>query len=141
MDKGFHLVASDGREFSCDRLVFAGGAGLDALNRLLAVTGIAVDVTSGQVSYVPETGNLALLQAGISYGGYLTPAKDGYHELGATFDRSAGTDILENSHYHNRDLLPAELAIQMPDPKGYGARVSRRASTPTATLYCGEIAD
>ena len=93
-DKGFHLVASDGRRLSCDQLVFAGGADLNALNRLLAVSGIAVDITSGQVSHVPETGNLVGLEAGISYGGYLTPAKDGYHELGATFDRSAGTEIL-----------------------------------------------
>ena len=139
-DKGFHLVASDGRRLACDQLVFAGGADLDALNRLLAVAGIAVDITSGQVSHVPETGNLVGLQAGISYGGYLTPAKDGYHELGATFDRSAGTDILESSQYHNRDLLPAGLAIQMPDPKAYGARVSRRASTPDRNPVWGEIA-
>ena len=138
-DKGFHLVASDGRRLSCDQLVFAGGADLNALNRLLAVTGIAVDITSGQVSHVPETGNLVGLQAGISYGGYLTPAKDGYHELGATFDRSAGTDILESSHYHNRDLLPDGLATQMPDPKAYGARVSRRASTPDHNPVWGEI--
>ena len=62
-DKGFHLVASDGRRLGCDQLVFAGGADLDALNRLLAVAGIAVDITSGQVSHVPETGNLAGLQA------------------------------------------------------------------------------
>ncbi|MFL2845877.1 MAG: FAD-dependent 5-carboxymethylaminomethyl-2-thiouridine(34) oxidoreductase MnmC, partial [Candidatus Puniceispirillaceae bacterium] len=139
-EEGFHLVASDGREVSCDQLAFAGGADLDALNRLLAVTGIAVDITSGQVSHVPETSNLVGLQAGISYGGYLTPAKDGYHELGATFDRSAETEILESAHFHNRDLLPAGLAIQMPDPKAYGARVSRRASTPDHSPVCGEIA-
>ena len=139
-DDGFHLVASDGRRVSCDQLAFAGGADLDALNRLLAVTGIAVDITSGQVSHVPETANLFGLRAGISYGGYLTPAKDGYHELGATFDRSAETEILESAHYHSRDSLPAGLAIQMPDPKAYGARVSRRASTPDHNPVCGEIA-
>ena len=139
-DKGFHLVASDGRRVSCNQLVFAGGADLDSLNRLLAVNGIAIDITSGQVSHVPETGNLVGLKAGISYGGYLTPAKDGYHELGATFDRSAGTEVLESAHYHNRDLLPAGLAVQMPDPKGYGARISRRASTPDRNPLCGEIA-
>ena len=139
-DMGFHLVASDGRRLSCDQLVFAGGADLDALNRLLAVTCIAINITSGQVSHVPENVNLVGLQAGISYGGYLTPAKDGYHELGATFDRSAKTEILESAHYHNRDLLPAGLAIQMPDPKAYGARISRRASTPDRNPVWGEIA-
>ena len=140
-DKGFHLIASDGREVSCDQLAFAGGADLDALNRLLAVSGIAIDVTSGQVSHVPETQNFVGLDAGISYGGYLTPAKDGYHELGSTFDRSAQMEILESANYHNRDLLPAELAIKMPNPKVYGARVSRRASTPDRNPVCGEIAN
>ena len=139
-DNGFYLVASDGRGVSCDQLAFAGGADLDALNRLLAVTGIAIDITSGQVSQVPETGNLIGLRAGISYGGYLTPAKEGYHELGATFDRAGGNEILESANYHNRDLLPAELAIRMPDPKAYGARISRRASTPDRNPVCGEIA-
>ena len=84
---------------------------------------------------------LSGLQAGISYGGYLTPAKDGYHELGATFDRKAGTKILESAHHHNRDLLPVGLASQMPDPKVMKARVSRRASTPDRNPVCGEIAD
>ena len=139
-DTEFHVVAKDGRRVSCDQLVFAGGADLDSLNRLLAVTGIAIDITSGQVSHVPETNNLVGLRAGISYGGYLTPAKGGYHELGATFDRSAGTEILATAHYHNRDLLPTGLAVQMPDPKAYGARISRRASTPDRNPFCGEIA-
>ena len=92
------------------------------------------------MSHVPETSNLVGLKAGISYGGYLTPAKGGYHELGATFDRSAGKEILESAHYHNRDLLPAGLAVQMPDPKAYGARISRRASTPDRNPFCGKIA-
>ena len=137
---GFHLVASDGRQFSCDQLVFAGGADLNMLTRLLSITGIKLNVTSGQVSQIPTNNELAGLQVGISYGGYLTPEKAGFHDLGATFDRSAGTEILESAHYHNRDLLPAGLAIQMPDPKAYGARISRRASTPDRNPVCGEIA-
>jgi tRNA 5-methylaminomethyl-2-thiouridine biosynthesis bifunctional protein len=138
---GFHLVASDGRQLSCDRLVFAGGADLNVLNRLLSITGITVDITSGQVSQLPTNIDLSGLQAGISFGGYLTPAKDGYHDLGATFDRLARTKVLESAHYHNRDLLPPDLSVLMPDPKVYGARVSRRASTPDRNPVCGEIAE
>ena len=74
-DEGFHLFASDGRRVSCDQLVFAGGADLDTLNRLLAVTGIAIDITSGQVSHVPETSNLVGLQAGNQLWGLLNAGK------------------------------------------------------------------
>ena len=43
---------------SCDQLVIAGGSDLDELNQLLALSGIAIDITSGQVSHVPETSDL-----------------------------------------------------------------------------------
>ena len=138
---GFHLVASDGRQFSCDQLVFAGGADLNMLNRLLSITGIKLDVTSGQVSQIPTNNELAKLQVGISYGGYLTPEKEGFHDLGATFDRLARTEILDSAHHHNRDLLPPNLSTLMPNPKVYEARVSRRASTPDRNPLCGEVAE
>ena len=36
--------------------------------------------------------------------------------------------------------MPAGFAVQMPDPKAYGARISRRASTPDRNPVCGKIA-
>ena len=140
-DKGFQVLSADGRSLSFDQLVFAGGADLEALNQLLSIKGIAVDITSGQVSHVPATNELARLKVGISYGGYLTPAKDGFHELGATFDRNGRIDILDSGHQHNKDLLPDELLHLLPDFEVFGARVSRRASTPDHNPVCGKIAD
>ena len=140
-DKGFQVLSADGRSLSFDQLVFAGGADLEALNQLLSIKGIAVDITSGQVSQVPATNDLAELKVGLSYGGYLTPAKDGYHELGATFDRNVGIDVLDSGHRHNRDLLPAGLLPFLPSVDIFGARVSRRASTPDRNPICGKIAE
>ena len=140
-DKGFQVRSSDGRILFFDQLVFAGGADLDVLNKILAIKGMIIDITSGQVSHVPEPKGLVQLQVGLSYGGYLTPAKDGYHDLGATFDRDADIRVLESSHQHNKDLLPPELGIILPNPHVYGARVSRRASTPDRNPVCGKIAD
>ncbi|MDC1383574.1 FAD-dependent 5-carboxymethylaminomethyl-2-thiouridine(34) oxidoreductase MnmC [Candidatus Puniceispirillum sp.] len=140
-DEGFQVLSADGRSLSFDQLVFAGGADLEALNQLLSVKGIAVDITSGQVSHVPATNDLAGLKVGLSYGGYLTPAKDGYHELGATFDRNVRIDVLDSGHRHNRDLLPAGLLHLLPNPDVFGARVSRRASTPDRNPVCGKIDD
>ena len=141
VDGKYHLVADDGRQLTCDQLVVAAGADLAALNQMLAIQGIAIDVTSGQVSHVPETADLASLQAGISFGGYLTPAQGGFHELGATFDRKVNTEILASAHLHNKQLLPHGLADCLPDHASYGARVSRRASTADRNPVCGKIND
>jgi tRNA 5-methylaminomethyl-2-thiouridine biosynthesis bifunctional protein len=140
-DGKYHLIADDGRRLTCDQLVVAAGADLAALHQMLTIQGITIDVTSGQVSHVPETAKLAGLQAGISFGGYLTPAQDGFHELGATFDREGNTEILASAHLHNQQLLPHGLGDGLPDPASYGARVSRRASTADRNPVCGKIND
>ena len=140
-DGKYHLIADDGRQLTCDQLVVAAGADLAALHQMLAIQGINIDVTSGQVSHVPETATFAGLRAGISFGGYLTPAQDGFHELGATFDREGNTEILASAHLHNKQLLPLGLGDGLPDPASYGARVSRRASTVDRNPVCGKIND
>ena len=81
------------------------------------------------------------MRAGISFGGYLTPAQDGFHELGATFDREGNTEILASAHLHNKQLLPHGLGDCLPDPASFGARVSRRASTADRNPVCGKIND
>ena len=141
VDAKYHLLADDGRRLICDQLVVAAGADLAALHQMLAIQGIAIDVTSGQVSQVPETAALAGLRAGISFGGYLTPAQDGFHELGATFEREGNIEILASAHLHNQQLLPHGLGDGLPDPASYGARVSRRASTADRNPVCGKIND
>ena len=140
-DGKYHLIAGDGRQLTCDQLVVAAGADLAALHQMLAIQGITIDVTSGQVSHVPETAALTGLRAGISFGGYLTPAKDGFHELGATFDREGNIEILASAHLHNKQLLPHGFGDGLPDPASYGARVSRRASTADRNPVCGKIND
>ena len=37
--------------------------------------------------------------------------------------------------------MPLKLARMMPNPKIYGARISRRASTPDRNPVCGKITD
>ena len=140
-DGKYYLIADDGRRLKCDQLVVAAGADLAALHQMLAIQGITIDVTSGQVSHVPETAAFAELRAGISFGGYLTPSQDGFHELGATFDREGNTEILASAHLHNKQLLPHGLGDCLPDPASYGARVSRRASTADRNPVCGKIND
>ena len=88
MTMGLMLMAEDGRQFSFDQIVVATGAGLPETLRQLAIAGVRVDITTGQVSQIPQQPALNALKAGLSFGGYLTPCHNGFHELGATFDRS-----------------------------------------------------
>lgn len=139
-DGGFQVITADRRTFYFDRIVLAAGADLDRFHQMLAVGGIPVDITTGQVSQVPAVAALAGLRAGISFGGYLTPAVAGWHELGASFDRNGLCQLSAAADIANRDRLPAALARLMPDPASYRARVSRRASTPDRGPVCGRLA-
>ena len=140
-DGRFMITGIDGRHLDFDYIVAANGAALDTALSMLEIDGVRTEITSGQVSQVPAIKDFDGLGSGISFGGYLTPAFEGLHELGASFDRSGTSEISAVANLHNRQLLPDELAKCLPDPVGYGARVSRRASTPDRNPVLGKVAD
>jgi tRNA 5-methylaminomethyl-2-thiouridine biosynthesis bifunctional protein len=87
---------------------------------------------------------MARLDRGISFGGYLTPALDGRHDLGATFwrDRQMTVDAasIAAGHSHNLGLLASTLGAPFgDDPAIFGARVSRRASLPDRRPIAGQL--
>ena len=131
------VVAVDGRRVEADAVILTSGADLDPL---LAMTGISVPIETsfGQVSHVPAAGDLP---GGVSFGGYLTPAMDGLHDLGATFTRQI-QDIAAG-HAHNLGLLPESWKGWMgsPDLAGVGTRVGRRASLPDRRPLAGCLGD
>ena len=142
------LLSSDGRELQADAVVLAGGARLASLLRL-AGGDMPVEVTRGQVSHVPATRSSAQLDCGVSYGGYMTPAYDGLHEMGATFSRDPDApedDAPEDeaaAHAHNFALLPDGLkqifnGVMPADP---GLRTSYRASLADRRPVMGRVGD
>jgi tRNA 5-methylaminomethyl-2-thiouridine biosynthesis bifunctional protein len=143
-DDGDHvqLGALDGRQMTFDAVVLANGADLPALLSRLNIGGVALDVTSGQVSQLPATPASSAVKTGLSFGGYLTPAHEGMHELGATFDRDARDGVTLAGHRHNLALLPGGLADIFTglDPAEFGGRTSRRASTPDRNPIWGALA-
>ena len=92
----------------------ATGAGLPKTLSQLAISGVRVDISTGQVSHIPQQPALDALKAGLSYGGYLTPCHNGFHELGATFDRNGQVVGDHDAFCHNRDLLPPSLKDILP---------------------------
>lgn len=94
----------------------------------------------GQVSQVAAT---LPLRATLCYGGYLTPALDGGHCLGATFQPGQDDCVSrDEDQIANRaalaELLPA-LASALPDSAHWQARASLRWQTPDYLPLLGEL--
>ena len=139
-DQALTLVAEDGRQFSFDQIVVATGASLPETLHQLAIAGVKVDITTGQVSHIPKQPSLNALKTGLSFGGYLTPCHNGFHELGATFDRSEQVGGDHDAFCHNRDLLPPALRDVLLHLDKCSGRASQRASTPDHNPVMGQLA-
>ena len=140
-DMALILDIKDGRQYAFDVIVLATGASLPDILTLLSIDGVRIDITSGQVSHIPEQPALADLQAGLSFGGYLTPSHNGFHELGATFDRSGCDNFDDAAFAHNRNLLPPALKQLFGHLDSAEGRISQRASTPDRNPVVGRLDD
>ncbi|MDB2390252.1 FAD-dependent 5-carboxymethylaminomethyl-2-thiouridine(34) oxidoreductase MnmC [Alphaproteobacteria bacterium] len=141
-DQSFHINGDSGPSYHA--VVLAGGADMSDILTLMRKSGIPLDVTSGQVSHIPSNSRLQSLKAGLSFGGYLTPADNGFHELGATFDRTAAMTLTDQGHAHNINLLPdglAGLIDHSTSQDGFAGRMSQRASTPDRNPIMGHLGD
>jgi len=140
-DTSLRLTSADGQVMDFDAVVLANGADILPLLTMAGMTP-PIGVSFGQVSHVPSGRQLA---TGVSFGGYLTPALDGLHDLGATFTHAA-TDAddavaVAAGHAHNLGLLPDEWRrwLGPPDSAGLGARIGRRASLPDRRPLAGRV--
>jgi len=129
------LTSTDGRQVKADAVVLATGADMSAL-LTNCDRHMPLETTYGLVSQVPTNDTMSALDRGVSFGGYLTPAMAGRHDLGATFWRDPAMEVdaqaVADGHQHNLALL-AGSALGTPfgmDSTSFGARVSRRASLP-----------
>ena len=140
------LETKDGAKLVFDAVVLASGADLQGL---LADAGMSppLGISHGQVSHVPASADTAqALATGVSFGGYLTPALNGFHDLGATFTHDPfdpdDAATLAAGHAHNLGLLPEpwQRRLGIADQGEFGARVGRRASLPDRRPLAGAIA-
>lgn len=83
--------------------ILCGGWKMGALHPALAD---AIHPIAGQVSYLPPAPAIQGLRCVLSYGGYITPAIDGLHHLGATYEKqSAQASITAANHAENVNKL------------------------------------
>lgn len=133
------LDADGGRLAEAPVLILAAGARAGAWPE---TTGMSLSRVRGQVSHIPA-GRLPALSHAACREGYLSPAVDGFHCVGASYAYDEETALRDEEHEGNlrrlAHILPdADAGI---DPAGLGGRVGFRAATPDRLPLVGALAD
>ena len=116
------------RTFTAEHIVLCMGADSPAFKGCCQDLGC--QVTSGQLSVLPQTTELAALRKALNYSGYVTPLIEGRQYLGAGFEPTADTSVSQKAHLHNLALMPVELRSLAGQPFGWDGRTSRRLAYP-----------
>ena len=130
---------TDGRTFPTDHIVLCAGADLPELLETIGYDLGVYQVTSGQLSILPKTTELAALQIALNYSGYTTPLIEGEQYLGAGFDPAADTAVSQKGHLHNLELMPVELRQLAGLASEWQGRTSRRLAYPDRLPLAGNI--
>jgi tRNA 5-methylaminomethyl-2-thiouridine biosynthesis bifunctional protein len=116
-----------------DTHVWALGAAMPAHE---SCAGLPIHTVRGQVTLAKPTAGSAALKSNLCYGGYITPAKDGVHMIGSTFQKwLAHTDALDADDAQNLDSLSAAVpGLGTPGIIGHraGLRCAARDRFPVA---------
>jgi tRNA 5-methylaminomethyl-2-thiouridine biosynthesis bifunctional protein len=146
---------------SSDGWSVAGGAGPIATAPVAVIAGagasaafaqtahLPLRLVRGQLSLVPATRASAALRTVLCGDGYVAPARDGRHSLGATHKfRDTSTALTAAEHRENLDklarLAPAVYAAVGGDrlhPAALGGRAALRCSAPDYLPIVGPVAD
>ncbi len=141
-DDGWRVESQDGRQWHAPNLVVAAG---HQLPTLLPFAELPLYPVRGQVSHVPTTAGLSQLKSVLCYDGYLTPAHNGAHCIGASYGRNQ-TDLAyrADEQEQNRARLQACVPHQRwpaeVDVSGAQARVGVRCASRDHLPVAGPVA-
>ncbi len=139
---GWRVESRDGRQWHAPNLVVAAG---HQLPTLLPFAELPLYPVRGQVSHVPTTASLSQLKTVLCYDGYLTPAHNGAHCIGASYGRNQ-TDLAyrADEQDQNRARLQACVPHQRwpaeVDVSGAQARVGVRCASRDHLPVAGPVA-
>lgn len=142
LPEGWRVEGSDGRHWQSPNLVVAAGHRLPAL---LPFAELPLYPVRGQVSHVPTTARLSQLRTVLCYDGYLTPAHNGAHCIGASYGRNrSDTGYSAEEQAQNRARLQACLPAQTwpneVEVSGDEARVGVRCASRDHLPVAGPVA-
>lgn len=141
-DGGWHLESRDGRQWHAPNLVVAAGHQLPAL---LPFAELPLYPVRGQVSHVPTTASLSKLKTVLCYDGYLTPAHNGAHCIGASYGRNQTdlayrTDEQEQNRARLQACVPQQRWPAEVDVSGAQARIGVRCASRDHLPVAGPVA-
>ncbi len=139
---GWHLESRDGRQWRAPNLVVAAGHQLPAL---LPFAELPLYPVRGQVSHVPTKVGLSQLKTVLCYDGYLTPAHNGAHCIGASYGRNQTdlayrTDEQEQNRARLQACVPQQRWPAEVDVSGAQARIGVRCASRDHLPVAGPIA-
>ena len=139
---GWHVESRDGRQWRAPNLVVAAGHQLPAL---LPFAELPLYPVRGQVSHVPTTAGLSQLKTVLCYDGYLTPAHNGAHCIGASYGRNQTdlayrTDEQEQNRARLQACVPQQRWPAEVDVSGAQARVGVRCASRDHLPVAGPVA-
>ena len=108
---------------------------------------LPLEAVRGQVSHLPARPASERLRAVVCTEGYIAPARDGVHCLGATFDSGdSGLDLRDADHAANlatlRQISPAlQAGFVDLTPGSLAGRVALRSVTPDYLPMAGPLLD
>lgn len=139
---GWHLESRDGRQWHAPNLVVAAGHQLPAL---LPFAELPLYPVRGQVSHVPTKAGLSQLKTVLCYDGYLTPAHNGAHCIGASYGRNQTdlayrTDEQEQNRARLQACVPQQRWPAEVDVSGAQARIGVRCASRDHLPVAGPVA-
>lgn len=139
---GWHLESRDGRQWHAPNLVVAAG---HQLPTLLPFAELPLYPVRGQVSHVPTTAGLSQLKSVLCYDGYLTPAHNGAHCIGASYGRNQTdlayrTDEQEQNRARLQACVPQQRWPAEVDVSSAQARIGVRCASRDHLPVAGPVA-
>ncbi len=141
-DGGWHLESRDGRQWHAPNLVVAAG---HQLPTLLPFAELPLYPVRGQVSHVPTTASLSKLKTLLCYDGYLTPAHNGAHCIGASYGRNQ-TDLAYRADEQDQNRARLQACVPQQrwpaevDVSGAQARIGVRCASRDHLPVAGPVA-
>ena len=124
---------------SSARVIIANAIGVIALEQ---TRHLPVSPVRGQISYVPASVDSEKLQCPVCYEGYVLPAEQGRHVIGASFKPGqANSRVLDAEHVENINALRHSLPGVFDSAVVDGGRAAVRAVTPDRLPVVGPVAD
>ncbi|MCB1676791.1 MAG: FAD-dependent 5-carboxymethylaminomethyl-2-thiouridine(34) oxidoreductase MnmC, partial [Halioglobus sp.] len=108
---------------------------------------LALQIIRGQTTHLPSDQRLSRLRAVLCHEGYIAPAREGEHCIGATFDpRDAENRLRASDHGKNLAALAAAVpawrdALHTLDPAPLGGQVGYRCASPDYLPLVGPVPD